>query len=71
MERWRDTDTVINWFKNIDNKGNCIFMQFDIEEKFLPFHFKRSFNGSNKSRSVTVTISKEEVKTIMHSRKSL
>ena len=33
--QWRDTDTVISWFKNFDNKSNCIFMQFYIEE-FYP-----------------------------------
>ena len=43
VNQWRDTDTVINWFKNIDNKSNCIFMQFDIEE-FYPSISKRSFN---------------------------
>lgn len=31
----RDRDTTINWFKNIDNKGNSIFMQLDIKE-FYP-----------------------------------
>ena len=28
----RDTDTTINWFKNIDNKRNSISMQLDIKE---------------------------------------
>ena len=31
VDQWRDTETVINWFKNINSKSNCIFMQFDIE----------------------------------------
>ena len=35
VNQWRDTYVVINWFKNINNKSNCIFMQFDIEE-FYP-----------------------------------
>ena len=35
VNQWRDTDTETNCFKNIDNKSNCIFMQFDIEE-FYP-----------------------------------
>ena len=35
VNQWRDTYIVINWFKNINNKSNCIFMQFDIEE-FYP-----------------------------------
>ena len=35
VNQWRDIYIVINWFKNINNKSNCIFMQFDIEE-FYP-----------------------------------
>ena len=33
---WKDPYTVIDWFKNIQNKSKCIFMQFDMEE-FYPF----------------------------------
>ena len=33
--QWRNTSNVINWFQNITDKGNCIFIQFDIEE-FYP-----------------------------------
>jgi hypothetical protein len=33
--QWRDTATVINWFKNLQNKGNARFIKFDIVE-FYP-----------------------------------
>ena len=66
----RDTDTVINWFKNIDNKNNCIFMQFDIEE-FYPSISKGLLMKAIDHAQSFVTINKEEVKTIMHFRKSL
>ena len=35
VNQWRDTDPVIKSFKNIDNKSNCIFMKFDVEEFYL------------------------------------
>ena len=69
VNQWRDTDTVINWFKNIDNENNCIFMQFDIEELY-PSISKGLLMKAMHAQSF-VTINKEEVKTIMHSRKSL
>lgn len=30
-------DTVINWFKNIDNKHKCIFIQFHNEDSYPSF----------------------------------
>ena len=33
--QYRNTSNIINWFQNIANKGNCIFIQFDIEEFYL------------------------------------
>ena len=30
--QWRNKSNVIDWFQNITNKGNRIFIQFDIEE---------------------------------------
>ena len=32
VNEWRGTDTVIKWFKNIDNKSNCIFRQLGIKD---------------------------------------
>ena len=65
VNQWRDTDTVINWFKNIDNKSNCIFMQFypSISQSIL-------MKAINHTKSF-LTFSKKEVNTIMHSCKSL
>ena len=33
--QWRNILNVINWFQDIPNKGNCIFIQFDMEQ-FYP-----------------------------------
>ena len=70
VNQWRDIDTVINWFKNIDNKNNCIFMQFDIEESYPSVSKALLMKAIDHAQSF-VTINKEEVKTIMHSRESL
>ena len=61
VNQWRDTDTVINWFKNIDNKGNCIFMQFDIEE-FRPSILTGLLMKATNHAQSFGTISKEEEK---------
>ena len=36
-KHWRNTSNDIDWFQGITDKGNCIFIQFDIEE-FTPFN---------------------------------
>ena len=41
VNKWRDMDTMICWFENIDNKSNCVLMQ-------LPLHLKSYFRESNK-----------------------
>ena len=35
LNQWRNTDTVIDWFKSIRNKHLCKFVVFDIRE-FYP-----------------------------------
>ena len=30
VNQWRDTDTVINWFKNIDDKNNLTSKSFTL-----------------------------------------
>ena len=35
LNQWRDTSTVINWFKNLENKSNARFIKFDIVD-FYP-----------------------------------
>ena len=70
VSQWRDTDTVINWFKINENKSNCIFIQFDIEELYPSISKSLLMKVINHAKSF-VTISKEEINTIMHSRKSL
>lgn len=35
LTQWKNTKSVIEWFKNIENKKSCTFVQFDISE-FYP-----------------------------------
>ena len=35
VNQWKNSSSVIQWFKGIDNKKDCIFVKFDIQE-FYP-----------------------------------
>ena len=39
VNKWQETSTVINWFRNIKNKNKCIFTQLDIEEFYPLKHY--------------------------------
>ena len=69
VNKWKDIEAVINWFQNIANKSNCILKLFDIEE-FYPSILKGILIKAINQAQLFVTICKEEVKVITHSRKS-
>ena len=68
--QWKDTDAVINWFKNIQNKRKCIFMPFDIEELY-PSISKELLQKAMNHALTFVRINNEKIYVKMHSRKSL
>ena len=70
VNQWQETSTVINWFENIKSKKKCIFMQFDVEE-FYPSISKELLLKAITYAKTLVSISDEEINTIMHSRNSL
>ena len=70
VNQWHNTDDVINWFNNIKNKQNCTFVQFDIEE-FYPSISKELLHQSLTHAMKYTTVSENNQKIIMHSRKSL
>ena len=41
--QWKNTDNVINWFKNITDKKHCKFIQLDIKE-FYPSITEETLN---------------------------
>ena len=36
VNQWKNSSAVIEWFKNMQNKNNCSFIVFDIENFFYP-----------------------------------
>ena len=34
LTQWRNTDSTIKWFKDLDNKGSLSFLQFDIDSYY-------------------------------------
>ena len=45
LNLWKNTDTVIEWFKSIENKGETFFIIFDIES-FYPYISPELFKKS-------------------------
>ena len=38
VNQWKNSDSVINWFKSIPEKKLCTFIVFDIENRELLYH---------------------------------
>ena len=69
VNQWRNTSSVIEWFENIQNKNQCTFTVFDIEE-FYPSISEELLNKAIEFATHT-EISEEEKRIIHHARKSL
>ena len=70
FNRWRNTDDVIRWFRNIPNKSECKFIQLDIKEIY-PSSKEKSLNNTITFAENYIPISKEDIRIIKHCRKSL
>ena len=68
--QWRNTSSVIDWFQNITDKGNCIFIQFDIEE-FYPSITKHLLVKAIEYAKLYTSITQQELDVTLHARKSL
>ena len=68
--QWKNTDNVINWFKNIDDKKHCKFIQLDIKE-FYPSITEETLNKALDFAAKYTKLSKEDIRLIYHCRKSL
>ena len=66
--QWRHTSNVIDWFQNITDKENYIFIQFDIEE-FYPSITKRLLLKAIEHAKLYTSITQLEQKN--HGRKQL
>ena len=70
LNQWRNTDTVIDWFKSIRNKHLCKFVVFDIRE-FYPSITENLLKKALTFAEAHTHLSDDDKAIIHHARKSL
>ena len=70
VNQWKNSASVIEWFKGIKNKHQCTFIVFDIES-FYPSISLDLFDKALKFAKEIVPIADNDLKIMMHSRKTL
>lgn len=70
LKSWKNTDSVINWFKNLSNKKDLNFISFDIVD-FYPNITENVLKEALEWASTIVNISEQEKEIIMKAKKSL
>ena len=70
INQWKNTASVIEWFKNIHEKHKHKFMVFDVKD-FYPSISEKLLNDSLKFAESFAPISKKDKDIISHARKSL
>ena len=70
VNQWKNITTVIDWFKNVTNKKQCSFIQFDLEN-FYPSLSLNLFNEAIQYATTIMEISDSDKAIIKHSRKTL
>ena len=70
LNEWKSTDTVIEWFKSIENKGETSFIIFCIES-FYPSILPELFNKSIDFAKSIHNISDNDLNMTMNARKTL
>ena len=68
--QWKNTSSVIDWFKNIPNKRQSSFIQFDVEN-FHPSISLTLFNNAIQYACEITEITNHDISIIKHSRKTL
>ena len=69
LNQWRNTDTVIDWFKSIRNKHLCKFVVFDIRE-FYPSITENLLKKALTSAKAHTHLSDDDKAIIHHATKS-
>ena len=69
VQQWKNTSTVISWFKNIPSKSRSKFIKFDIAD-FYPSITEELLSKSLEYARTIKAIDEKVVKVIMHSRRS-
>ena len=70
MNQWKSTKNVTDWFKKLDNKKVCTFIQFDIKECFPAISESILGEAVNFAKEF-IDIESSNLRTIQHCRKSL
>ena len=70
VNHWRNTITVLDWFKSLPQKSNSGFLKFDVVELYPPIPEELLNDSISLARSIT-TINDSIINIIHHSRKSL
>ena len=70
VNQWKNSNAVIEWFKNIQNKSKRSFIVFDIEN-FYPSISLTLFNNAIQFAKEICEIPDNDLSIIMHSRKTL
>lgn len=70
VHQWKNTKNVIDWFKSLEDKSSCNFVQFDIVE-FYPSISEELLSKAINYAKEFVPISQDDLEIIMHARKSL
>ena len=69
VNQWRNTDSVLDWFKAINDKRNCHFIKFDIVS-FYPSISKTTLMNALEFAKQHHDITEDMVKAITNSRKA-
>ena len=70
VNQWKNTATIVDMFKNVANKTQCSFIQFDVEN-FYPLILLNLSNEAIQYASTITKISDSDEVIIKHSRKTL
>ena len=70
LNQWKNTQEVIDWFKDIDNKQLYKFIMFDIKD-FYPSISKELLTDALTFAETIINLDDQDKKIIYHSRKSL
>ena len=70
VNEWKNTESVINWFKNIPNKYLYKFLMFDIKDSYLSIK-EKLLRETIRFAERYISITNENIEAIFQARKSL
>ena len=70
LRLWRNTDEVITWFSNIEEKDQYVFIEFDVVE-FYPSISEQLLTNALKWANNYISISEYDMKVVMQAKRSL